>query len=233
MAGLGFHVFGENNIGKSRGDDQKTKVQRRDIDKKTDLGIGANAEKITGAENSSIGIDTDAEVDNLDKTADNPSITADNLGIAIDDLGIITNVPGIAADDTGTAADNLGTRTDVNAEANNLSTRMDADIGVENLDTAISDKAIASLFSLRCAFFLLAFFSELVTIFLPSSLLSLSSTTLRSKSILLYLMTSMKREAPFFRYPIDKMWRSSLNKVSLGMSAVVRLSQLLAKYSQF
>lgn len=194
-------VFSKDNAGKGREDDSGN--------------TGANKE--INADNPGTETNVDAKTNNPGTIADNSSKGTNNLSIIIDDLGKI-------ADNSDITADNLGIKTDADAKAdnpgtlaNNPGTRMDVNIKSKNPGIAANNKArvyAAFLFALYCAFFLLTSSFELVTASLLSFLLSSSSTTLRSKSILLCLVISVKRGAPFFRYSIDKMWRTSLNKIS-------------------
>ena len=197
IAKSGIGVFGKNNAGKGRGDDPES--------------IGVNIDGGTKVDNPGIKTNINIGVDNLGTAADNLSIVADDLSIAIDN-------PGTTADNLGTAADNQGIVVD------DPGTKINVDTRADNLNTAASNKVrAASLFTLCCAFFLLASSSELVTLFWLSSLPSSSSTTLWSKPILLYLVTSVKQKTPSSRYLMDKMWTLSLNKVLSGMSAIVKL----------
>ena len=213
----GVGVFGKDNARKGRGDDPGS----------------ISTDGRTGADNPGTRTDADAGADDLGTTVDNSGRATDDPGIAADNSGIAADDPGIGmdadagADDLGTAADDPGTGTDADAGADNPGTRTDADAGAVNPGTAASNKArarTASLFALHRALFLLASSSESVTASLPSSLPSSSSTTSRSKPVLSYSVTSVKQGAPSSRYPMDKMWRPSLSKVSSGISAVVRFS---------
>ena len=153
---------------------------------------GADTDGGTKADNPGIKTDADKGVDNLSRAADDPSKAADNPGIAIDD-------PGIAGNDPGKVTDNPGTESD-------------ADVRADNLSTAAKNKTrAASLFILRCTLFLLISSSELMTVSLPSFLPFSFSTTLRLKPMLLCSVTLVKQRALSFRYPMDKMWTSSLN----------------------
>ena len=190
-------IFGKDNAGNGRGDDIGS--------------ISANADGRTGVDNPSIGIDADIKVDNLGTVTDDLNIAADVSDIATDNPGIILNNLGTTVDDPGIATDNPSIETDADARTD--------DPGI-----ARSNKAYAvSLFALCHTLFLLASSSKLVTVSLLSFLLSSSSTTLQSKSILSYSVTSIKGGVPSSMYPIDKMWTPSFNKVSSGMSAVVKL----------
>lgn len=142
-------------------DKNNAKKYKRDNPGSTD----ADANGETRADNPGTRTNANAGADNPSIAEDNLDTTADNPGIAIDDLGII-------ADNLGIAVDNPGKETDVDA-------------GADNLNTAASNKARAApLFVLCRAFFLLALSYEVVTVSLPSSLSSSSSTTLRLKPIL-------------------------------------------------
>ena len=205
----GVGVFGKNNAGKRRGDDPRS--------------MGADGR--TRANDLGIRIDKDVGADDSGTAADNSCIATDDPGTAADDLGTAT-------DNLGTAADDPGTKTDADAEADNLGTvaddpgiGTDTDAGTDDPGIAASNKArarAASFFALRHALFLLASSSESVTAFSSPSLPSSSSTILRSKPVLSCSVTSVKRGAPSSRYPVDKIWRSSLSKVLSRMSAVVR-----------
>ena len=197
MVKSGVDVFDENNARKRRGDDPRS--------------IGSDGR--IRADNPGTGTDADAAINN-------PGTAANNSGTAADDSSTRAYDPGTGTDaDTG--ADNPGTG------ANDPGTGTNAEAGADNPGTASSNKArarVASLFALRHALFLLASSSETVTAFLPSFLPSSSSTTLRSKSVLSCSVTLVKQGAPSSRYPVDKMWRPNLSKVSSGISAVVRFS---------
>ena len=200
----GVGVFGKDNAGKSSGDDPGS--------------IGAD--EGTRADNPGKGSNADGRVDD-------PGIATDNSSTATDD-------PGTAADNSSTAKDNPGKRTDANLGVNNPGTAadnpgtgMDADAKANNPGISVSNKArarAASLFALHRTHFLLVSSSESVTVSLPSSLPSSSSTTLRSKLVLSCSVTLMKRGAPSSRYLVDERWKPSLSKVLSGMSIVVRFS---------
>ena len=197
LAKLDIGVFGEDNAGKSRGDDPGSIS--------TDGG--------TEADNPGTKTNADAGADDPGTAADNSGTATDDPGTAADDSGTAADDPGTGtdadagADDPGTAADDPGTGTDADAGANDLGTGMDTDVGADNSGTAASNKPRAratSLFALRRALFLLAFSSESVTAFSPSSLPSSFSTTSRSKPVLSCSMTLVKQGASFSRYPVDK-----------------------------
>lgn len=226
-AKLGVGVFGKNNVEKGKGDDLRNS--------------GTDAERRTRADNLGTRTDANTEADNPSKAADNLGTVVDDLGTATEDLGTVTDNLGIASDDPGTEIDNLGIATDdldtavdnPGMAANDPGTGTDTDKGVNNSSTTASNKAyVVSFFALRHAFFLLTSSSELIIASLPSSLLCSSLTTLRSKLILLCSVTLVKQRSPSSTYPVDEMWTPSLNKVLLGISAVVRLLSFLARYFQ-
>lgn len=222
-AGLSIGIFSKDNARKNRRDDPKTKTQG-DVDRKDNLSIGANTNRETRANNLDIKTNANAEADNLNIVENNSGIAADNPDTKANNLGTIINNPGIAADNSITGANNSRIVTDnLGIRADNPGTKMDIDTGANNLSIAVSNKArIASLFTLCHAFFFLISSSELVTASLPSFLQFLFSTTLRSKLILLYLVTLVKRGFLFSRYSVNKMWIPSLNKVLSRISTVVK-----------
>ena len=89
MAGLGVVVFSKDNVGKSRRDNPKTKIQR-DVNRENNLSIGVDVNGGTRADNPSTGTDTDVGA--------NGRSEADNLGIRTD-MDRKVNMLDIAADD--------------------------------------------------------------------------------------------------------------------------------------
>ena len=138
--------------------------------------------------------------DNLENTsadtdggtgADNPG-TRTNVNAEKDNPYTTVEDPSTATNNSGIAVDNPSTETDVNARAD--------DLGI----VANNKARAASFFALRFAFSLLASSSELVTVFLPSSLPSSSSTTLQSILIMSYSVTLIKQGALSSRYFLDE-----------------------------
>ena len=178
VAKSGNGIFGKDNAEKSRGYDLES--------------IGAAADR--GIRTDNLGTKT-----NADAGVDDPSTAADNPSIVVDDLETATNDPNTTIDNLNITVNNLDTAT------NNLGIGIDADARVNNLGIATSNKThTASFFALSHTLFLLAFSSKLVTTSLPSSLPFLSLSILRSKSILLYSVTLVKREPSSSRFPVDK-----------------------------
>ena len=154
-----------------------------------------------------------------------PLIVSSSLCLPAAKLGIGVFGKDNAKKNRGDDSESTGADADRGTGVDNPGTKIDADAEADNPSIVASNKAHAtSLFALRYAFFLLVSSSKLITTSLQSSLPSSFSNTLRSKPILSYLMTLVKQRALSSRYSIDKMWTSSLNKVSSGMSAVVKLS---------
>lgn len=175
----------------------------------------ADADGGKRADNLGTGMNTDIRADNFSIAADD---IVDNLAIAIEDLSIAADNLNKIADDPDIAANNLGT------VANNLDIETDIDTGVDNLGIIASNKPCTiSFFALCRALFLFASFSELVTVSLPSFSPSLSSTILWSKLILSYSVILVKQKGLFFRYFMDEISISNLNKILSGISAVMRL----------
>lgn len=241
----GIGVLSKNNAAKNWGNDlgsmgadadRGSKANnpgtRIDIDIKTNNpGTRANNPNTT-VDNSGITANNPSIVANyLSRAADNPGTAANNSSIASDNPGTIADNLGKVADNQNTAINNPDTEIDADAGANILGTapdnsgiKIDANVEAHNPSTVASNKACTiSFFALRYTFFLLVFSSKLVTASLSCFLPSSSSTTLWSKPILLYLVTSMKQKTPSSKYSINKISRSSLNKISLGISAVMRL----------
>ena len=181
---LGIGVFGKDNAGKSRGDDPGS----------------TGADRGTGANNPDKDTDADAGTD--------------DPGIAADGSGTVTDNPDTAADDSGIIADNPGTGTVADAGADNPDiivdnpgTKTDVDVEVDNPGIAANTKAhacAASLFALSRTLFLLVSSSELVTASSPYFSPSSSSTTLRSKPVLLCSVTLVKQGIPSSQYPGTK-----------------------------
>ena len=205
VAGSGIGVFSKDNVGKSRGDDLGTKT-RVDVDRDKNLSTGVDTNGKTGANNLGTGTDVDKGVDggirvdeksirtNVDVRINDPNTTADDPTMAAKNPSTAANNPGTAANNSRTIIDDPDTGTDI-------------DIETDNPGIVSSNKACTTFFfALYHAFFLLAFSSESMTAFLPSSFLpSSSSTTLLSKLILSYSVTSIKQGVPFSRYPMDEM----------------------------
>ena len=82
----GIDVFGEDNAGKNRGDNPRSK----------------GADGRTGVDNPGIRTDADVGVDDSCIVANNPGIIANNLGIATDDSSIAVDYSDTTADDLGT-----------------------------------------------------------------------------------------------------------------------------------
>lgn len=142
-----FGVFNKDNIAKSKGDNLKTKVHG-DENRKDDPSKDADTNRKTRANNPGTRTNTNIRANKRTKT--NNSSTRTNTNIEIDNSNKIIDNPNTITENSSIAANNLGIRIDINVKAN-----------IPGI--VVSNKTYAkSLIFWYYAFFLLAFFSELV-----------------------------------------------------------------------